>query len=194
MKKILCIGDSHISYLSNKEILTADTEYSNKHFTIYNIGAYTAYNMNKHYKIKKVNTIIEKHNDIGALIFSFGEIDIRCHVHKRLDKLKFDENLQLVVNNYIQFLNNFSNKYKVFILLPIFPQLHLDSYDVVGDLLERQKHTVYFNELIKNVGREFNFLEIDSKREYFINSEKDKIHIDPKKVWNQIEKMDCLWK
>ena len=106
MKKINCIGDSHSSLFSGeKRILGYSQNIGSKHikktfvendfFRIFHLGPYTAYNSNKKPDIRTLCHELYSENRDEYVLFSFGEIDMRCRVHRAENK---KENLKKMLS------------------------------------------------------------------------------------------------
>lgn len=185
MNKYIVIGDSHSGYFTNDGILAGNVSCVYDNFYVYCIGAYTAYGLLRVEKIKQIITILDKHPDVKNLIFSFGEIDIRCHIHKRLDKIDYVSNIKNIVDRYYLFLRMFMN-YEVYVMLPIMPQYEfIENENITGTLKERQICCELFCYMLREKCKYNNihFIELTTTPELFVA---DKIHLK-KEVYSQIQ-------
>lgn len=114
-------------------------------------------------------------NNGDTLIFCFGEIDCRCHIHKHIRE----------GNNYKQIIDNIVNNYftQIQTAVKTFNNLNTVIYNVVppvqkkntrenpefpylGTDDERKMYVLYFNEKLKQKCIEYNFLFFDVYNKY----------------------------
>jgi hypothetical protein len=120
-------------------------------------------------------------SDGDILIFSFGEIDCRSHVHKYInDEKSYKEIITPIVNDYfsaikreINKLNKNLKKICVYNIIPPTEKKYLDIFfndgnvvSCIGSDEERKNYYQYFNKLIKNKCLENNFIFIDVYKEH----------------------------
>ena len=126
-------------------------------------------------KLKKLN--IEnygvKNND--SVIFCFGEIDCRCHIHKYInDENSYMDIIDDIIDNYIDAIleNIFQytniNVYIYNIVPPIqkYNTQENPEYPYLGTDEERKKYVLYFNERLKSKCNNFKFTFFDIYDKY----------------------------
>jgi len=114
--------------------------------------------------------------DGDILIFSFGEIDCRSHVHKYInDEKSYKEIITPIVNDYfsaikreINKLNKNLNKICVYNIIPPTEKKYLDNaghVSCLGSDEERKLYYNYFNKLLKEgcLSNGFTFFDIYDK-------------------------------
>jgi hypothetical protein len=176
---VYLIGDSHTqSFGSNfKTIwLEAPTAYQN---------------------IKKINQIDNKLNslninkDVDYLFFSFGEIDVRCHLGfiSENNNRSNEDVISECLNRYLTFLDYYINQdYKIGVygVVPSGPYngLQGNGRHSYKTHIERNKLTEMFNQQLKNICENKNilfksiFYEIVDKDNYFDYFSVDGIHLN----------------
>ena len=127
-------------------------------------------------------------NNNDIIIFCFGEIDCRYHIHKHItENLSYQNIIDNIIINYFDTIrlnivssNVKFNKICVFNVVP--PIINDGSIDVNIDLPylgsdnERKKYVLYFNSKIKEFCLKFNYLFFDVYDKYtdengFLNKE-----------------------
>ncbi len=115
--------------------------------------------------------------DGDTVVFSFGEIDVRCHIGKQRDAQgrSADEVIKTLVSSYLKTISENVHKYKkldVVILGPVPPSDmgHTAFFPVYGSLSERVLLNSLLNDALKaEIDKtDFHFLDI---RDLFQNSE-----------------------
>jgi hypothetical protein len=147
------IGDSHVTIFSGQDCLTVG--FPNIHgdklpnFTTGNVSAYLAYNFGQHEHPVTVTTdkylrLIPKKSTV---IFSFGEIDCRCHVWKevRVQKKPVIAVVSDVVARYVNGLQKYVDDYDVYALLPHSIKRKEDIFEAVGTWDEITLASMLFN-------------------------------------------------
>jgi len=166
LKKINCVGDSHVSIFANHEKLVPENELTTyKNFTVFRSGPTLAHNI----KTKKnIGKFLSHFSNDEELLFCFGEIDCRAQVHRFIDA---NTNYQTVINNtlenYISYIKSINNKN--IILFGITPELkenphqyyyrdHPEVFDCPkGALAERSSYKDFFNKRLKEISLENNW-------------------------------------
>lgn len=193
---IIIFGDSHSSVFvinNNKNYMIAEEKLiSNENFYSFRTLPYTCYNIHtkKDILFNFLNNLNLSKNDI--VFFSYGETDIRCHIG--FNSINEGEQIKLIkkiVNNYINFIievkKNFN--FEVGCYGPIASGIHngpngnnmIPSY---SNSLERNKITVIFNNILKDICEKNNIIYKDIFR-HLINENMqtknelycDKIHL-----------------
>ena len=147
-ERIVCIGDSHAYFLKNVP-----------YFEIQTVGPATAYNLitqNSTTKSREKCFEILNHlnSEETALLFSFGEIDLRVHVIKAAKNSNgiFYSVLQ-TLNRYIQFIEEICNLgWTIIIQGPCasgFEEAYNLEFPYFGSMKERNIATTLFNENLK---------------------------------------------
>ena len=114
-------------------------------------------------------------NNGHTVIFCFGEIDCRCHIHKHITKSSdYKQIIDTIVNNYFIQIKNavdvFDNiKTVIYNVVPPI-QKHKTgenpNYPYLGTDEERKAYVLYFNEKIQRKCLEYNFLFFDVYNKY----------------------------
>ena len=155
--KIILFGDSHSAAFTinddpNSWMSPEETLMKKNQFYSFRTKPFTCFNINN-----KLDYIKEKLYDIvienkDYLFFSYGESDIRCHIGFRNN---INENIKIVVSNYLQFLLEIKKIYKnVGVYAPIASGLNNgpqgnDRKPSFQNSYERNKITILFNEELK---------------------------------------------
>lgn len=116
-------------------------------------------------------------NDDDTIIFCFGEIDCRCHIHKHItDKISYTDIIDKIVTNYFEAiqLNIITSKIKfknicVYNVVPpiqIYNTLENREYPFLGTDIERQQYVLYFNKKLKEKCIEYNYIFFDIYDKY----------------------------
>lgn len=117
-------------------------------------------------------------NNGDTVIFCFGEIDCRCHIHKHITKdNSYKQIVDNIVNNYFIEIKKAVNTFKnlnIFIYNVVPPiQSHNTpenlEYPYLGTDDERKEYVLYFNEKLKQKCIEYNFLFFDVYNNYIDN-------------------------
>ena len=145
------IGDSHVSIFSGQDHISEG--FPNIHgdllpnFRTGNVSAYLAYNFGQpeHPVTVTVDKYLSKIPEGSTVIFSFGEIDCRCHVMKQPGPKC--QVVQDIVNRYTTGLETYMDRYEVYALLPhvikLKPDDDIDS--AVGTWLDITAAGMLFN-------------------------------------------------
>lgn len=127
-------------------------------------------------KPKIVNNIKEK----DILVFCFGEIDCRCHIHKYIPEWK--ENIDDIIFNYFEAINKNVKDIKdikvcVYNVIPPIERelpeniwmneyLIKEGVPALGSDEDRKKYTLYMNEKIKEYCKLYSFIYFDIYDKY----------------------------
>lgn len=174
---IFVIGDSHISFLTQKmhyEIEPYPYIYDGSllNYKIIRIGndiTVTAYSLKKSKeKIKEIIKQLDiKFNDL--IIFSFGEIDIRFYMSKNVvDGIDPIITFESSLCNYEEFLSEIKKDYlHIGVLAPI-PQCieenELNSYMGFLNRKIRDEYTIIYNERLKKICNRLDIKMIDLRK------------------------------
>ena len=107
-----------------------------------------------------------------SVIFCFGEIDCRCHVHKHITNNKtYEMIMDEIINNYIDAIKiNIDHchvKLKNICIYNVVPTVEKHNtkenpqYPYVGTNEERQSYVLYFNQCLKHKCLEKNWIFFD---------------------------------
>lgn len=91
--------------------------------------------------------------DDDVVIFSFGEIDCRCHVNKHItDTRTYKDVISDLVDNYIAAVKSYNMKYAyIYNIVPPVKRENVkedSGYPFVGTNEERKMYVEYFNKLL----------------------------------------------
>ena len=121
--------------------------------------------------ISKFNT-----KDGDTVIFSFGEIDCRCHVYRYISFNSYTKIIDGLISNYIDAikvnLNTCKTSFKnicIYNIVPPFQKANTienKQYPYLGSDEERKKYVLYFNSHIKKKCIENNWIFVDIYDEY----------------------------
>jgi hypothetical protein len=114
-------------------------------------------------------------NNGDTLIFCFGEIDCRCHIHKHItEDCDYKQIIDSIVMKYfkqIQIAINTFNKVNT-VIYNVIPPVQRDSvsenpdFPYLGSDDERKTYVLYFNEKLKQMCIQYNFLFFDIYNDY----------------------------
>ena len=121
-------------------------------------------------------------NEGDIVIFCFGEIDCRCHVHKH-------QNIDFIIKKYFEAINNLSLKNIKICIYNVPPpcKKNDDTYDdpnypFLGTNEERKGYYLYFNKKLKETCEEYGYIFFDIYDKYtdengFLNKEMSDGHV-----------------
>ena len=152
-------GDSH-SYHGWSEIIQ------------HHLGPVLCYSFGKE-KLNKCDIRNFNIKDGDSIVFCFGEIDCRCHIHKHItDTTTYKEIINNIVNNYFEAieLNVFTSQIKlknicVYNVVPPIQKYNTienSEYPFLGTDKERKNYTLYFNKKLKKkcIEKEYIFFDV----------------------------------
>lgn len=173
-RAIFVVGDSHCIFWSGVEGLVSQATIRNelgtiniakgpdKRFIGLHMGPALAYNVNKSGTNTKFLEKWERCIDRGvvvpgdAIVFSFGEIDIRCHVFKHVCQNKtYKDVVDDIIGHYMDFLIQVKGMgFRPYVWGPIgTPKdgwyIEHPDWPHAGNEVERNKATLYFNKRLK---------------------------------------------
>ena len=165
------IGDSHCYYGWN-EIASESNHLIFRHW----LGPILCYR----FGIGKLNICDIRNFNISdgdVLVFCFGEIDCRCHIHKHVNEKKTHQIvIDEIVENYFEaiVLNVLCLKSKikkicVFNVVPAakkIESLESNEYPFLGSDEDRKKYVLYFNKKIKEHCVKNNYIFFDVFEKY----------------------------
>lgn len=196
---IHCFGDSHTSILSGENNLVPVGSNMNRDpFCINHLGPYTAYNLpNKNWGNQPIASE-------DSVLFSFGEIDCRCHIHKHVTATNTYQNIiGTIVEKYMNLLSGYTCK-NIYVLditpcLTEYPfKMYFDQspserereYHHQGALEERNTYKKYMSMILEEECHKRGYKFI-STYEYALGNRElyvDDIHLSGQKVIDHIKK------
>lgn len=118
-------------------------------------------------------------NNGDVVIFCFGEIDCRCHVHKHINNSKdYMQIIDSIVENYFikikNIVDNFTNlKTCIYNVVPPIEKhntLENPEFPYLGTDEERKKYALYFNKKLKEKCITYNYIFFDIYNKYTDNN------------------------
>jgi hypothetical protein len=157
------IGDSH-SYFGWNNIIN------------HHLGPILCYSFGKE-KLNRCDIRNFNVKDGDTIIFCFGEIDCRCHIHKHIkNTMTYQQIINELVDNYFEAieLNVLVSQIKlkntcVYNVVPPIQKYNTSEnpeYPYSGTDEERKKYVLYFNEKIKEKCIEKGYIYIDVYNNY----------------------------
>jgi hypothetical protein len=115
--------------------------------------------------------------DNDSIVFCFGEIDCRCHIHKHItDTITYQDIINNIVDNYFEAIElNVSTSqiklknicvYNVVPPIQKYNTIENTEYPFLGTDEERKKYTLYFNKKLKKKCIENNYIYFDIYDKY----------------------------
>lgn len=151
--KIHTFGDSHASniYSGWKDCTNVISHH---------LGPILCYSFGKD-KLKRCNIKNYGLKNGDSVIFSFGEIDCRCHIYKYITNIKsYKIIINVIIYNYIEAIkiniNKCNIKLKNICIYNVVPPVQTcnisqnEIYPHLGTDEERKKYVLYFNKILKN--------------------------------------------
>ena len=116
-----------------------------------------------------------------TVIFCFGEIDCRCHIHKHITNIKsYKMIIDETVYNYIDAIkiniNKCNVKFKNICIYNVVPPIQKYNkveklhYPYLGSDEERKKYVIYFNKCLRDKCQENNWIFFDVYDSYIDNN------------------------
>ena len=118
-----------------------------------------------------------KENDM--VIFCFGEVDCRCHIHKYITKdISYTQIIDDIINNYFIAINLNVNQYNnlhvcIYNVVPPIEKHNTKenkSFPFLGTDLDRQKYVLYFNKKLKEKCNQHKYTFFDIYDKYVDNN------------------------
>lgn len=163
-KYILIYGDSH-----------ANSNFKNLIVPGYNVLNFYQSNITM-YRIGRDNTIINFDTQYlstkNTFIFSYGEIDVRYHIHNQINRGRNEDDIidHLVTSYFITIQNNITSYNKIIIsaILPpknidatVDPENYTQTYPFLGSIVERVRYQQNINRVLRTKCLDFGFLFFD---------------------------------
>ena len=180
--QIYTVGDSHSQFGWNKIYGVS----------CHHLGPVLAYSVGRdklaRCDIKKLGI-----NENDIVIFSFGEIDCRAHVHKHISAIKdYKTVIEEIVASYMEGIQANVAQYEkiytcIYNIVPP-PEHHIEEnedFPMRGSAEERKTYVQYFNQILARECARRNYIFIDTYKNYsdengFLNMKLSdgKVHID----------------
>tara|TARA_B110000483_G_C17978459_1_gene458765 strand:- start:103 stop:705 length:603 start_codon:yes stop_codon:yes gene_type:complete len=120
-------------------------------------------------------------NDGDSLIFCFGEIDCRCHVHKHITATtSYRDVIDSIIDSYITAINiniyNSDINFKNICIYNVVPPIErYNTYENIeqpylGSDQERKQYVLYFNEILRDKCNENKWVFFDIYNKYIDNN------------------------
>ena len=180
MSVIHTIGDSHCifameggGYPQNAEIKINDETKQKSHW----LGPILCYSFGKE-NLKRCDIRKFDIKDNDTVIFCFGEIDCRCHIHKHItNENTYQKIIDNIVDNYTEAIkiniNVCEKKLKNICIYNVVPPIKKEGlanlsseFPHLGTNEERKQYVLYFNKCIKKKCEENNWLFFDIYNDY----------------------------
>jgi len=138
----------------------------------HHLGPILAYSLGKE-KLNRCNISNYNIKNGDTIIFCFGEIDCRCHVHKHINQTFTYENIiDDIILNYFETIKlnvtvsqlNFKNVCVYNVVPPVknpikfYDAFGIEPFPHLGSCEERKKYTLYFNKKLKEKCLENNYI------------------------------------
>ena len=113
--------------------------------------------------------------DNDMVIFSFGEIDCRCHIHKHVTKsFTYQQIIDNIIKNYFESIINVTRKYNnlricIYNIVPTINKTNCvenPEYPFLGTDEERKAYILYFNQRLREMCNIYNFIFFDVYYKY----------------------------
>ena len=114
-------------------------------------------------------------NNGDIVIFCFGEVDCRCHIHKHITESNdYKQIIDNIVNNYFTQIQNAVNTFDnlktvIYNVVPPIQKYNTHEnpdFPYLGTDNERKAYVLYFNEKLQQKCIEYNFLFFDIYNNY----------------------------
>ena len=149
-----------------------------KSIQIHHLGPILCYSFGKN-KLNKLNIINYNVKENDTCIFSFGEIDCRCHINKHITLTNtYQTIIDNIIINYFDAIKQNILQYKhintiIYNVIPP-PQIYntwIDSeYPFIGSDEERKNYVLYFNEQLKKYCLQYKYLFFNIYNKYIDNN------------------------
>jgi hypothetical protein len=174
--KIYTIGDSHSVYGFKQTEIPILSLHPTGPVLMYSVGRDGLDRID-------IRNFITDDEPGDAIVFSFGEIDCRCQIHKyvRVGKT-YKEIIEPMVGRYFETIRANVSNYKnlvtcVYNIVPPVATINgmidgwwVDTkYPLVGSDEERKEYTLYMNKCIKNCCKEYGYIFFDVYDKYISN-------------------------
>lgn len=166
-------GDSHAS-----NIISGWKDCNN--IISHHLGPILCYSFGKE-NLNRCNIEMFDIKDNDSIIFCFGEIDCRCHIHKHITNVKsYKMIINNIVNNYIKSiqinLDNCKAKIKNICIYNVVPPIQKynthenKDYPFLGNDEDRKSYVLYFNKCLKEKCKKYNWIFFDVYNSYCDNN------------------------
>ena len=142
----------------------------------HHIGPVLCYTFGKEILTKcNISNFDIKNNDI--IIFAFGEIDCRCHIHKHITQaMSYNIIINEIVDNYVKAIKinilNSKLKLKHICIYNVVPPVQKyntyenKEYPYLGSDEDRKQYVLYFNKILKKKCNENKWIFFDIYNKY----------------------------
>lgn len=135
-----------------------------KWLKLYEIGPILAYSFGKE-KLKRLNIVNFNVKENDTVIFSFGEIDCRCHIHKHSSKESIDEDINKIIFNYFEAVKENVQQFKSLkvYILSVPPAARKEkiqdnkNFPHLGTNEERKLYVDIFNKTLSKLCLQYSF-------------------------------------
>ena len=194
---IFTFGDSHSVHPFNKL----------RYINVNSIGPTLAFSIGRD-RLKRLNLKDYSVKEGDTVIFCFGEIDCRCHVHKYINETKdYKSIIKPIVDLYFEGIQEIVSEIKNLniYIYNVVPPIEIDEtvwnnpeYPFLGTNEERKLYALYFNECIREKCKEYGYGFFDIYDKYtdsngfLLKSESDlNVHIlNPQHHHDYIARME----
>ena len=141
----------------------------------HHLGAVLCYSFGKE-KLNRCNIRNFNIKDGDTIVFCFGEIDCRCHIHKHItDTISYQDIINNIVDNYFEAIElnvsvsqiKLKNVCVYNVVPPIqkYNTLENPEYPYLGADEERKQYVLYFNKKIKEkcIEKKYIFFDVYDK-------------------------------
>jgi len=169
--RLLAIGDSHSCFWSGENQIKYGvfSSYALSGVDIFHIGPITAHGLSTngpaHIELIQLTDYLALHGSkYGCLIFSFGEIDCRCHIVKLAAQMgrSIEQVAEAAAHQYFEFIKELADRYHLPTVIwgPIpsstLNKFHFNpSFPTVGSIVERNYASWVFNETLSALSAQF---------------------------------------
>jgi hypothetical protein len=160
------IGDSHS--------VNGWTKIQNHQVVNHHIGPILCYSFGMNPNIININEFNINNND--SIVFCFGEIDCRCHIHKYINILPYEKIIDNIIDNYFRSIQYNLSKLNISIknicvynVLPPIERYNTwenPEFPFLGNDEERKNYALYFNKKIKEKCNENRYIFFDVYNNY----------------------------
>lgn len=177
IRNIHTFGDSHAIDGWNRIHDPVICRHHTGAYLCYTIGnkRENVFEMNKHHWGFHNSTEYVDVQDNDMVVFSFGEIDCRCHVHKHITEYnQYQQIINNIIDNYFETIAETTRKYKnlricVYNIVPTVNKANCDEnaeLPFLGTDEQRKTYVLYFNQRLREMCTMYNFIFFDIYDKY----------------------------
>jgi hypothetical protein len=158
------IGDSHSYFGWSKNIC-------------HHLGPILCYSFGKE-KLNRCDIRKFKIKNGDTVVFCFGEIDCRCHIHKHLNDRHYKDVINSLVDDYFDAIDlnihvsNLKVNVCVYNVVPPVKNGNIienDEFPLLGTDEDRKNYVLYFNERLKEKCLKRNYIFFDVYNKYIVD-------------------------